>query len=219
VENPTARQGHSNLTKLAAAKTQHAAPFVAWLIVTGRLGVDAGFLVAAGMRLGSAAARYHPAARLRFAQATARLAATAADTALQWHMLATPAATQTTVEGIDTERFLAGRQLLLDAYRQRGRPDTGRNPAAVLHRLQTTLFHDQAIDSITRPGHVPSGNAAGPVSPLLPPGSPALRRPGQLEPAPVDRHRDRAGPALLRPLARHPPSRPRPARPASPRPP
>ena len=142
--------------QLAAAKTQHAAPFVAWLIVTGRLGVDAGFLVAAGMRLGSAAARYHPAARLRFEQATARLAATAADTALQWHMLATlAAATGTTVEGIDTERFLAGRQLLLDAYRQRGRPDAGRNPAAVLHRLQTTLFHDQAIDIITRPGHVP----------------------------------------------------------------
>jgi integrase/recombinase XerD len=142
--------------RLAAAKTQHAAPFVAWLIITGRLGVDAGFLVAAGMRLGSAAARYQPAARLRFAQATARLAATAADTALQWHMLAMlAAATHTTVEGIDTERFLAGRTLLLDAYRRRARPDAGRNPAAVLHRLQTTLFHDQAIDSITRPGHVP----------------------------------------------------------------
>jgi hypothetical protein len=25
----------------------------------------------------------------------------------------------------------------------------------VLHRLQTTLFHDQAIDTITRPGQVP----------------------------------------------------------------
>jgi len=141
--------------RLAAAKTQHAAPFVAWLVVTGRLAVDAGFVVAAGMRLGSAAARYQPAARLRFAQATARLAATAADTALQWHMLAMlAAATQTTVDRIDTASFLAGRKLLLDAYRRRARPDAGRNPAAVLHRLQTTLFHDQAIDSIARPGHV-----------------------------------------------------------------
>jgi integrase len=142
--------------RLAAAKTQHAAPFVAWLVVTGRLAVDAGFLVAAGMRLGSAAARYQPAARVRFGQATARLGATAADTALQWHMLAMlAAATQTTVDRIDTASFLAGRKLLLDAYRRGGRPDAGRNPAAVLHRLQTTLFHDQAIDIITRPGHVP----------------------------------------------------------------
>jgi hypothetical protein len=52
--------------RVAAAKVQHAAPFVAWLIVTGRLAVDAGFVVAAGMRLGSAAGRYQPAARLRF---------------------------------------------------------------------------------------------------------------------------------------------------------
>ena len=142
--------------RLAAAKTQHAAPFVAWLVVTGRLQGDAGFLVAAGMRLGSAAARYQPAARLRFAQATARLAATAADTALQWHMLAMlAAATGTTVDRVDTERFLAGRRLLLDAYRRRGRPEAGRNPAAVLHRLQATLFHDQVVDVVTRPGHVP----------------------------------------------------------------
>jgi integrase/recombinase XerD len=142
--------------RLAAAKTQHAAPFVAWLVVTGCLAVDAGFLVAAGMRLGSAAARYQPTARLRFGQATARLAATAADTAVQWHMLAMlAAATQTTVDRIDTASFLTGRKLLLDAYRRHGRPEAGRNPAAVLHRLQTTLFHDQVVDVIARPGHVP----------------------------------------------------------------
>ena len=142
--------------RLAAAKVQHAAPFVAWLIVTGRLAADAGFVVAAGMRLGSAAGRYQPAARLRFEQATARLAATAADTALQWHMLAMlAAATGTTVDHVDTEIFLTGRRLLLDAYRHRGRPDSGRGPAAVLHRLQTTLFHDQVIDTVARPGHVP----------------------------------------------------------------
>jgi hypothetical protein len=142
--------------RLAAAKTQHAAPFAAWLIVTGHLQVDAGFVVAAGMRLGSAAARYQPAARLRFQQATGRLAATAADTALQWHMLAMlAAATGTTVDRIDTERFLAGRQLLLDAYRQRGWPDSGRGPAAVLHRLQATLYHDGVIDTLARPGRIP----------------------------------------------------------------
>jgi integrase/recombinase XerD len=142
--------------RLAAANTQHAAPFAAWLIVTGHLQVDAGFVVAAGMRLGSAAARYQPAARLRFQQATGRLAATAADTALQWHMLAMlAAATGTTVDRIDTERFLAGRQLLLDAYRQRGWPDSGRGPAAVLHRLQATLYHDGVIDTLARPGRIP----------------------------------------------------------------
>jgi integrase/recombinase XerD len=142
--------------RLAAAKAQHAAPFVAWLIVTGRLCVDAHFLVTAGLRLGSAAARYQPAARQRFQQATARLAATAADTALQWHMLAMLAATTgATVDRVSTERFLDGRQLLLDAYRWRGRPDSGRGPAAVLHRLQATLYHDQVIDTLARPGRIP----------------------------------------------------------------
>jgi integrase/recombinase XerD len=142
--------------RLAATKVQHAAPFVAWLIVTGRLGVDAGFVVAAGLRLGSAAARYQPAARRRFEQATARLAATTADTALQWHMLAMIAAvTGTTVDRIDTEGFLAGRALLLEAYRRRGRPESGRGPAAVLHRLQATLYHDQVIDTLARPGRIP----------------------------------------------------------------
>jgi hypothetical protein len=164
--------------RVAAAKVQHAAPFVAWLIVTGRLGVDAGFVVAAGMRLGSAAARYQPTARLRFEQATARLAATTADTALQWHMLAMlAAATGTTVDRIDTESFLTGRKLLLDAYRHRGRPDSGRGPAAVLHRLQTTLFHDQVIDTVARPGHTPFDSAAGPASP-----APTARQPSATSP-------------------------------------
>jgi integrase/recombinase XerD len=142
--------------RLAATKVQHAAPFVAWLIVTGHLQVDAGFLVTAGLRLGSAAARYQPAARRRFEQATARLAATKADTALQWHMLAMVAAVTGTTPGrIDTERFLAGRALLLDAYRRRGWPESGRGPAAVLHRLQATLYHDQVIDTLARPGRIP----------------------------------------------------------------
>jgi hypothetical protein len=87
--------------------------------------------------------------RRRFEQATARLAGTTADTALQWHMLAMVAAvTGTTVDRIDTEGFLAGRALLLDAYRRRGRPESGQGPAAVLHRLQATLYHDQVIDTL-----------------------------------------------------------------------
>ncbi len=126
--------------QLAAAKAYLAAPFVAWLIVTGHLPVDARFLVSAGLRLGSAAARWQPAAHLRFEQATGRLAASPTDTKLQWHMLAMlAAATATTVDRVDTASFLAGRQLLLDAYRQRGRPEAGRGPAAVLQRLQATL--------------------------------------------------------------------------------
>jgi hypothetical protein len=146
------------------------------------------------MRLGSAAARYLPQARLRFEQATARLAATAADTALQWHMLAMLAATTgTTVEGIDTERFLAGRTLLLDACRRRGRLESGRGPAAVLHRLQATLFHDQVIDNPGPPRPDPSaGGRLGRRCHLLRPSRPPLPRPGLLEPAAVHRAGHRA---------------------------
>ncbi|MFI7233556.1 tyrosine-type recombinase/integrase [Nonomuraea angiospora] len=143
--------------RLAATREQmRTGPFVSWLIVTGRWAVDAAFLVTASLRLGEAASRYQPLARLRFEQATDRLSITRADTRLQWHMFALlAAATATTVDRIDTQIFLTGRQLLLAAYRRRGHPDSGRNPAAILHRLQATLFHDQAIDTLERPSRIP----------------------------------------------------------------
>ncbi|WP_300008667.1 tyrosine-type recombinase/integrase [Pseudonocardia sp.] len=142
--------------QLAAAKAAHAAPFVSWLIVTGRLPVSAAFVTGCGLQLGHAAARYQPAARLRFEQAAERLDTTHADTLLQWHALVMlTAAVGRIVTEVNTETFQTGRDLLLGGYRTRDRPASGRALAAVLHRLQATLFHDKQVDTIARPAPTP----------------------------------------------------------------
>ena len=138
--------------QLALVKVAHAAPFASWLIVTGRLHVDARFVVAAGLRLGHAASLYQPLAYERFRQAAARLHIRAADVRLQWHALVLLAAVVgRTVDQVDDEAFSIGRGALLAAYRARECPTAGRNPSAILHRLQTTLFHGDILQTLARP--------------------------------------------------------------------
>jgi integrase len=142
-------------------KISHAAPFASWLIVTGRLRVSARFVVAVGLRLGHAASLYQPLAYERFRQAAARLETGAADVRLQWHALVLlAAAVGRTVDQVDDEAFTAGRAVLLAAYRERDRRNAGRNPSAILHRLQTTLFHGEIIETIARP-HKPGIRETG----------------------------------------------------------
>jgi integrase/recombinase XerD len=138
--------------QLALTKVEHAVPFVSWLIVTGRLRVDARFVTAAGLRLGHAASLYQPAAYQRFCQAAARLGTRSADVRLQWHALVLlAAAVGCPADQVDDEAFTSGRAVLLAAYRERGWPNAGRNPSAILHRLQTTLFHGGLLETLARP--------------------------------------------------------------------
>jgi integrase/recombinase XerD len=138
--------------QLAMVKISHAAPFASWLIVTGRLRVDARFVVAVGLRLGHAASLYQPLAYECFRQAAARLETRSADVRLQWHALVLlAAAVGRTVDQVDDEAFNCGRSAVLAAYRERDRRNAGRNPSAILHRLQTTLFHAEIIETIARP--------------------------------------------------------------------
>jgi integrase len=133
-------------------KISHAAPFASWLIVTGRLCVTARFVVAVGLRLGHAASLYQPLAYEHFREAAARLATSSADVRLQWHALVLlAAAVGRTVDQVDDEAFTTGRAALLAAYRERDCRNAGRNPSAILHRLQTTLFHGEIIETIARP--------------------------------------------------------------------
>ncbi len=144
--------------QLAMTRAAHAAPFASWLVVTGQLRVDAGVLVAAGLRLGHAASRHQPGAHDRFRRAAARLSTRSADVRLQWHALVVlAAAVGRTVDRVDGDAFAAGRAALLTAYRARGTRGAGRNPAAILHRLQTTLFHDGVLETMGRPSAPPVG--------------------------------------------------------------
>jgi hypothetical protein len=137
--------------QLALVKVSHAAPFASWLIVTGRLRVDARFVVAAGLRLGHAASPYQPLAYERFRQAAARRHIRSADVHLQWHaLILLAAAVGLTVDQVDDEAFSIGRTALLAACRARDCRNAGRNPSAILHRLQTTLFHGGMIQTLAR---------------------------------------------------------------------
>jgi hypothetical protein len=71
---------------------------------------------------------------------------------LQWHALVLLAAVVgRTVDQVDDEAFGTGRAALLAAYRARECPNAGRNPSAILHRLQTTLFHGDILQTLARP--------------------------------------------------------------------
>jgi site-specific recombinase XerD len=132
---------------------RRARPFVSWLLVTGRLTTTADFLAFADLRLGLTARKHLPATHAWFVTATARLTATSADTALQWNALCKVAALSgATPDDIDTDRFMAARADIYNAYTRRGRPEAGRNVRAIFHRLQLTLFHDTKIDSLARAG-------------------------------------------------------------------
>jgi len=130
---------------------RRARPFVSWLLITGRLTATADFLAFADLRLGGTARKHLPDTHAWFLTATARLDASAADTALQWNVLCKIAALSGShPDDVDTKRFLAARLAIYDAYTRRGRPEAGRNVRAILHRLQLTLFHDNKIDSLER---------------------------------------------------------------------
>ncbi len=144
-------------------------PFVSWLLVTGRLRASAEFLALADLRLGGTARKHLPETHAWFCAATGPLKATAAATALQWNALCKIAALSgRRPDDIDTDAFGAACTAIADAYKQRGKPEAGRNVRSILHRLQLTLFHDGKIDSLARPASKPSGTVTGwdPIAPL-----------------------------------------------------
>jgi integrase/recombinase XerD len=125
--------------------------FASWLMVTRRLTVSADVLGRADLRLGNAARNYCPQAHAWFLESSRRLQTSQADIALQWNTLAKiTAVTGTPAERIDTAEFDAARTAIINAYLTRGMPHSGRNMAAILHRLQLTLFHAGNLDSHTR---------------------------------------------------------------------
>ena len=125
--------------------------FASWLMVTRRLTVSADVLGRADLRLGNAARNYCPQAHAWFLECCRRLQSSQADIALQWNTLAKiTAVTGTPAERIDTAEFDAARTAIINAYLTRGMPHSGRNMAAIFHRLQLTLFHAGNLDSHTR---------------------------------------------------------------------
>ena len=136
--------------------------FASWLIVTGQLTVTPEVLGRVDLQLGHAARNYCPEAHRWFSNACAVLDVRAADVALQWNTLAkVTALTGVAPDQVGAVEFGYTRRAIIDAYRDRGQPSSGRNIASIFHRLQLTLFHAGRLDSATRPPSRPPVSVTG----------------------------------------------------------
>jgi hypothetical protein len=116
--------------------------FASWLMVTGQLTVSPEVLGRVDLRLGNAARNYCPEAHRWFSNACAVLDVRTDDVALQWNTLAkVTALTGVAPDQVATGEFEYTRRAIIDTYRNRGQPSSGRNIASIFHRPQLTLFH------------------------------------------------------------------------------
>jgi len=126
--------------------------FASWLMVTGRLVVDADVFGQVDLWLGVAARSYAPDAYTWFADACAALGVRRGDITLQWNALAkVTAVTAVAPDQVRDEEFAFAADAILGAYTSRGRPGSGRNMASILHRLRLTLFHAGHLQDHRRP--------------------------------------------------------------------
>jgi integrase/recombinase XerD len=136
--------------------------FASWLMVTRQLTINADVLGRVDLRLGNAARTYCPQAHAWFRDSCRRLHTSQADIALQWNTLAKiTAVTGTPADRVGAEAFEEARAAIINAYLTRGRPNSGRNMAAIFHRLQLTLFHAGNLDSHTRVARRPPVSVTG----------------------------------------------------------
>jgi len=126
--------------------------FASWLMVTGRIVVDAGILGRLDLRLGGIARLHCADAHAWFVDACERLGTRPDDIAIQWNALVkVTALTGTPPDRVGDREFASARSAIVAAYAARILPGSGRGMAAHFHRLQLTLFHAGHLDSLARP--------------------------------------------------------------------
>ena len=126
--------------------------FASWLMVTGQLKVDAHAFGRLGLRLGSSARCFCPDAHAWFVGACEQIGVRELDVTTQWNALALiTAVTGVHLDQVGDQEFNFGSQAVIDAYRARDKPESGRNTASIFHRLRLTLFHAGRLTSFRRP--------------------------------------------------------------------
>jgi integrase/recombinase XerD len=136
--------------------------FASWMMVTGQLTIDADVLGRVYLRLGTSARSFCPDSYAWFLDACDRIDIRAGDVALQWNALAMiTAVTGTAPEEVGNQQFELGSTAIIDAYVARGKPESGRNMAAIFHRLRLTLFHAGRLDSHRRRRRRPPVSVTG----------------------------------------------------------
>ena len=156
-------EGWSQLSRDRQIDAIRKAPaFASWLMVTGQLSVDADILGRVDLRLGNAARTYCPDAHRWFVDAAALIGISPADISLQWNALAKiTATTATPPDQVGAAEFERARAAIINAYVERGLPQSGRNMASIFHRLQLTLFHAGRLDTHRRPMARPPVSVSG----------------------------------------------------------
>lgn len=133
----------------AAAKARS---FTSWLMVTGQLVVDADLVSGLTLRLGTAARSYCRDDYAWFATVAVPLSLSDKEIRAQWNLLAQiTALTGTAPARVGDDEFTHARVALVQAYRQRGMPQSGRNIAGVFNQLQLTLFNAGRLSTWRRP--------------------------------------------------------------------
>ena len=136
--------------------------FTSWLMVTGRITVDAELLSRTDLRPGLPARRFCATDYHWFTATCSRIGISSRDTAAQWNMLAKiTAITGVSPCAVTDEHFDAARVAMTTAYARRGKPSAGGNVAAVFHRLRLTLFHAGRISTLRPPSVEPPVSVTG----------------------------------------------------------
>ena len=136
--------------------------FTSWLMVTGRITVDAELLSRTDLRPGLPARQFCATDYHWFTENCSRIGISSRDTAAQWNILAKiTAITGTPSRGVTDKHFDAARAAMTTAYASRGKPTAGKNVAAVFHRLRLTLFHAGQISTLRPPTVKPPASVTG----------------------------------------------------------
>jgi integrase/recombinase XerD len=130
--------------------------FTSWLMVTGRITVDAQLLSDTDLRLGNAGRLFCPDDHRWFRETCSRLGISDAETVSQWNTLCKiTALTGASARTVGDDDFAAARTAMITSYARRGQPSSGRTMAANFHRLQLTLFHAGRLTTLRRPASPP----------------------------------------------------------------
>ena len=136
--------------------------FTSWLMVTGRITVDAELLSRTDLRPGLPARSFCAADYRWFSETCSRIGISSRDTAAQWNILAkVTAITGASPRAVADDHFDAARVAMTTAYARRGKPTAGKNVAAVFHRLRLTLFHAGRISTLRPPTVKPPISVTG----------------------------------------------------------
>lgn len=123
--------------------------FVTWLAATQRIVIDADYLTARRVHLGTVLPRHWPEFHAGFVETARTLGFGAASITRQWSALGQACA----VLGVAPSELTHARlddahRRLVDAARRQGR--TGRHLSSAMHGLQATLFHAGVSDELPR---------------------------------------------------------------------